>query len=193
MRAHFPVLGASRETTEKAWASNVARISAFNRYQSLSIAETERQLDELLHLRFPDLPLGAESCRLEDYARFLSLRSRVPVLNQLTADLMLLGTRANPIYRPIILGYQEIVSALARKKTRRITRRLDQLASARKETGARMEKIDDYLNWFEATQSQTRSGTFAEYLKAAGRSDDPEPRRRDPISVYLDVLEAQFQ
>jgi DNA-binding protein H-NS len=106
---------------------------------------------------------------------------------------MLLGTRANPIYRPIILGYQEIVSALARKKTHRITRRLEQLASARRETGNRMEKIDDYLNWFEATQSQTRSGTFAEYLKTAGRSDDPEPRRRDAISVYLDVLEAQFQ
>jgi hypothetical protein len=55
-----------------------------------------------------------------------------------------------------------------------------------------MEKIDDYLNWFEATQSQTRSGTFAEYLEAAGRSEDPQPRRRDAISVYLDALEAQF-
>jgi hypothetical protein len=106
---------------------------------------------------------------------------------------MLFGTRANPIYRPIVLGYREIASALARKKTRRVTRRLDQLASARKETGAVMEKIDDYLNWFEATQSQTRSGNFAEYLKAAGKSDDSEPRRRDPISVYLDVLEAQVQ
>ena len=177
-RAHLPVLGTSRETADKAGVSNVGRISAFNRYQSLSLAETERQLDQLLHLRFPDLSLGSESCRLEDYARFLRLASRVPVLNQLSTDLMLLGTRANPIYRPIILGYQEIVSALA---------------SARKETGGRMEKIDDYLNWFEATQSQTRSGTFAEYLKAAGRSDDPEPRRRDAISVCLDVLEAQFQ
>jgi hypothetical protein len=193
LRAHSPVLGASQATAEKAWVSTVARISAFNRYQSLSLAETERQLEQLLHLRFPDLSLGSESCCLEDYARFLRLASRVPVLNQLSTDLMLLGTRANPIYRPIILGYQEIVSALARKKTRRITRRLDQLASARKETGARMEKVDDYLNWFEATQSPTRSGTFAEYLKAAGRSGDPEPRRRDAISVYLDVLESQFQ
>ncbi|MEP6685444.1 MAG: hypothetical protein ABJB22_01595 [Verrucomicrobiota bacterium] len=189
LRAHFPVLGVSPKAAEEAWVSNVARISAFNRYQSLSIAETERQLDTLLHLRFPEL----ESCRLDDYTRFLRLPSRVPVLNQLGADLMLLGTRANPIYRPIILGYEEIVSALARKKTRRVARRLDQLANTRKETGARMEKIDDYLNWFEATQSQTRSGTFAEYLKAAGKSEDPEPRRRDAISVYLDVLEAQFQ
>ena len=71
--------------------------------------------------------------------------------------------------------------------------RLDQFATLRKETGALMDNIDDYLNWCEATQSQTRSGTFAEYLKATGKSDDSEPRRRDPIYVYLDVLEAQFQ
>ena len=193
LRAHFPVLGESQETAEKTWNSTVARISMSNRYQSLSIAETERQLDELLHLRFPDLSLGSESFRLDDYRRFLRLPSRAQVLNQLSANLMLFGTRANPIYRPIVLGYREIASALARKKTRRVTRRLDQLASARKETGAVMEKIDDYINWFEATQSQTRSGNFAEYLKAAGKSDDSEPRRRDPISVYLDVLEAQFQ
>ena len=161
------------------------------RYRSLSIAETEGQLDTLLHPRFPELSL--QSCRLEDYPRFLRLPSRVPVLNQPGTDLMLLGTRANPIYRPIVLGYQEIVSALVRKKTHRIASRLDQLASARKETGARMEKIDDYLNWFEATQSQTRSGIFAEYLKVAGKSNDPQPHRRDAISLYLDVLEAQFQ
>jgi hypothetical protein len=190
LRAHFPVLGASPVTAEKVWALSLARLSTFNRYQSLSLAETEHQLDELLQLRF-GAPIG--SCRLEDYTRFLRSPSRAPVLNQLSADLMLLGTRANPIYRPIIFEYQKIASALARKKTRRITHRLEQLASARIETGARMEKIDDYLNWFEATQSQTRSGTFADYLKAAGKSEEPVPRRRDPISVYLDVLEAQFQ
>jgi hypothetical protein len=52
LRAHFPVLDTSQQKAEKAWVSNVARISAFNRYQSLSLAETEHQLDALLHLRF---------------------------------------------------------------------------------------------------------------------------------------------
>ena len=89
-----------------------------------------------------------------------------------TTDLMLLGTRANP------------KKEVARKK------RVELLDGS---ISLPAPKIDDYLNWFEATQSQTRSGAFAEYLKAAGKSHDPEPRRRDPISVYLDVLEAQFQ
>jgi hypothetical protein len=164
LRAHFPVLGESQETAEKTWNSTVARISMSNRYQSLSIAETERQLDELLRLRFPDLSLGAESFRLQDYRRFLRLPSRAQVLNQLSADLMLFGTRAN-VYRPIVLGYRRSRRALARKNASRYSASISR--SARKETGAVMEKIDDYLNWFEATRSQTRR-KFCEYLKAAG-------------------------
>ena len=56
-----------------------------------------------------------------------------------------------------------------------------------------MRKINDYMNWFEATKSRGPSGAFADYLKAADAVSEPEPRRRDPISVYLDVLETQFQ
>jgi hypothetical protein len=49
------------------------------------------------------------------------------------------------------------------------------------------------MNWFEATQSRGSSGAFTDYLKAAALASEPEQRRRDPISVYLDVLETQFQ
>jgi hypothetical protein len=49
------------------------------------------------------------------------------------------------------------------------------------------------MNWFEATQQQTQSGAFAEYMKAAELAMERQPRRRDPISVYLDALEAQMQ
>ena len=55
-----------------------------------------------------------------------------------------------------------------------------------------MSDIDDYMNWFEATQMESRSGAFADYLRAA---DQPqaESRRRDPLSVYLDALEDRLE
>jgi hypothetical protein len=57
----------------------------------------------------------------------------------------------------------------------------------------RMSAITDYMNWFEATQSRSTSGVFAEYMKAAELAlEDQQSRRHDPISVYLDALEAQF-
>ena len=50
----------------------------------------------------------------------------------------------------------------------------------------------DYLNWFEATQAAEPSGMFAGYMKAAAPSTEREERKRDAISIYLDVLETQF-
>ena len=55
-----------------------------------------------------------------------------------------------------------------------------------------MTEIDDYMNWFEATQLETRSGIFAEYLNAADKMRAAAPRRHDPLSIYLDALEQQF-
>jgi hypothetical protein len=56
-----------------------------------------------------------------------------------------------------------------------------------------MGDIDDYMNWFEATQMENQSGAFSDYLKAANQSQVSMPRRRDPLSVYLDALEDQIE
>jgi hypothetical protein len=56
-----------------------------------------------------------------------------------------------------------------------------------------MSEIDDYLNWFEATQMNSGSGNFTGYLKAVDQLQVPAPRRHDPLSVYVDALEDQFE
>jgi hypothetical protein len=40
---------------------------------------------------------------------------------------------------------------------------------------------------------ETQSGAFNGYLKAANQSQVSAPRRRDPLSVYLDALEDQIE
>jgi hypothetical protein len=95
--------------------------------------------------------------------------------------------------RPIVREYQQIATRLAHGKRNRIAERLARLQDKRTKLAARMSDIDDYMNWFEATQSNSRSGVFADYLKAAGDSQVPAPRRRDALSVYLDSLAEQFE
>ena len=56
-----------------------------------------------------------------------------------------------------------------------------------------MEEIDDYMNWYEATQMESQSGAFNDYLKAANQSQVSAPKRHDPLSVYLDALEDQIE
>ena len=113
-------------------------------------------------------------------------------LKRLGTQLLLLSGRANPVYRPIVGEYQEIVARLLRRRTYHVARRLTELNVLRESLRRQMSAIGDYLNWFEATQAQTESGVFREYLRAVESTSEPEPRRRDPISVYLDALETQF-
>jgi hypothetical protein len=49
------------------------------------------------------------------------------------------------------------------------------------------------MNWFEATKLLRPSGEFADYMKAVEASTHPSASKRDPISVYLDALEVQFE
>jgi hypothetical protein len=95
--------------------------------------------------------------------------------------------------RPVAREYQQIAALLAGGKRRGIAKRLSHLDGIRKQLAARMGDIDDYLNWFEATQMERKSGAFNDYLKAASQSEVPAPRRRDPLSVYLDALEDQIE
>src|SRR3954462_14559973 len=110
----------------------------------------------------------------------------------MATNLSALATRAHPMCAPIIAEYARIVAKLQRGNTFAVTRRLEQLATTRRTISEQMRGVDDYLNWFEATSVTGPSGQFADYLKAADRAAHPERTRRDPISIYLDALETQF-
>jgi len=86
-----------------------------------------------------------------------------------------------------------MVAAIRRGNTLGVPKRLDELAAARKAISAQMSGIDDYLNWFEATNPVGPSGQFVDYMKAAERAAQQLPSRKDSISVYLDAVETEFE
>ena len=55
-----------------------------------------------------------------------------------------------------------------------------------------MSEVDDYMNWFEAAKLETPSGMFDDYLKSASDRHAQTPKRKDPLSVYLDAIEQEF-
>ena len=94
--------------------------------------------------------------------------------------------------RPVVQEYHKnIAFCLARGKTSGIATRLKRVKNARELLVGRVQEIDDYMNWFEATHIRGHSGSFAEYLKAP--EEPPKSRRRDAISVYLDSIESQVR
>jgi hypothetical protein len=186
LKAQFPVL--AREA-EKIWQSALTRARSAQGHQLLTFIESERQLDELLRVKIPDTEKSLDLSGLA--GRKASAAEKV-ALTELARTLLLFIGQANPVLRPIAREYQQMAALLARGKRRGITKRLVRLQSTREKLAARMTEVDDYMNWFEATQLPARSGVFADYLRAASQPQATGPRRRDPISVYLDALEDQF-
>ena len=191
LRSHFPGLFES-DRAEATWQKQIARLASDQPYHLLGSAETERCLDEMLRLRIAD-GSGEKTYQLTQFPIFLKQKPAKRRLESLRQELRVLATRAHPVYAPIIADYAEVSALLLRGKTLDVPRRLERLKNSRKAIASQMRGIDDYLNWFEATSLAAPGGEFADYLKAAKRAAQPVRSKRDPISVYLDALEMQFE
>ncbi|MDQ2824736.1 MAG: hypothetical protein M3R29_04745 [Verrucomicrobiota bacterium] len=189
LKAQFPLLRGS--DVERLWQKAVTKLSGAQKYQLLTFAETQRRLDEILAIKDPELHSG-KTLRLEDFLTAKNSPAHTAALFRVNKNLMLLSASANPVLRPTVAEYQEIAQRIATGKRNGLAERLARLKSTRTKLAARMNEVDDYLNWFEATQLKTKSGVFVDYLRTAAKTGEQEPRRRDPLSVYLDALEEQY-
>jgi hypothetical protein len=186
LQAHFPeTLG---RAPDKWWTLSVAQLSALDRYETLSAADTVVQLDRVLRFSIPAPDGRVGDYSLGDYKAFPKLPASRDVLRQVSQQLLLLGVRAHPSYQAIVQKDYELAEMLARGKTQSVPERLEQVANYRAVVERQRPAVDDYLNWYEATHSKTSSGAFSEILETV---DEALPRRRDPISVYLDSLELE--
>jgi hypothetical protein len=189
LRAHFPeTLG---RATAKWWALSVAQVSALDRYETLSAADTAARLDRVLRFSIPASDGPSRHYSLGDYQTFFELPGARAVLRQVSEELLLLGARAHPFYQVIVQEDYELAEILARGEVRRVPEKLERAASYRAAIERQSSAIDDYLNWCEATQSKTTSGAFSQILATAEVAEEALPHRRDPISVYLDSLEME--
>jgi hypothetical protein len=190
LKAQFPLLANDAERT---WQLALNRLKGLQTFRLLTFAESERRLDELLRVKISEPKKPVKLVRLDELAQHKLSASEKMAVDQLKRDLLFFVPQSNPVLRPIGCEYQAILAQLARGKRRGVPKRLSRLDATRQQLAARMTEIDDYLNWFEATQMNSGSGNFTGYLKAVGQSQVPAPRRHDPLSVYVDALEDQFE
>ncbi len=186
LQRQFPMLAGS--DVDRIWKSNIGSLS--RNYQLLAFTETERELDESLQIVGDEKSKGP--AKLRELAQRKILRPEVTLLKRLSERLLLLATRANPISRPTVQEYQQISSSLAAGKNKGVSGRLARTDALRRQISARMNEIDDYMNWCEATKVERQSGLFTNYLRIAAEPNRLRPPRHDALSVYLDALEEQL-
>jgi hypothetical protein len=190
LKAQFPLLA---DDAEKTWQLALNQLKSLQPFRLLTFAESEARLDELLRVKISEPKKAVRVMRLDELAHHKLSATEKMALDQLKRDLMFLIPQTNPVLRPIGREYQEIIALLARGKRRAVLKRLSRLELTRQQLAARMTEIDDYMNWFEATQMNSGSGNFTGYLNAVDQSEVPAPRRHDPLSVYVDSLEDQVE
>ncbi|HEX8294993.1 MAG TPA: hypothetical protein VF593_01730 [Chthoniobacteraceae bacterium] len=190
---HFPALSGGAGALQKWWTLNLARFAALNRHQSLSAIETDREIARLLE--FAVQPAKSKETRhfaIHEFAEYLKIPESREALAANRNALIGLSARANMLFRPILREYEETLALLERGKTRGIGARLEKTDRLRAVILQRVSEISDYLNWFEATQMNSRSNAFDDYLKTANELSEEEKKRRDPIGRYLDQLEKEY-
>ena len=193
---HFPQLAANPDSLEKWWTLGLARLAASDRFQAYTVQETDDHIEQLLSFPGPAdaKKTSVKTYRLSDFEKFTPLKQNKQMLEGTRAGLILLTGRANPLNRPIVMGYQEVVEELRHNHTKGVAEKLENLAQARKAVVKRREGIADYLNWYEATQMTDQSGAFEEYFRTARQVDRPQAvHRPDAISAYLDEMDMEYR
>jgi hypothetical protein len=178
LQKSFPQLAGN--DAENIWKSKIASVKDSSRTDLLTFLQTDERLNALL-----------KTLALEELCqKKLTVRQKLE-LKKFGEALMLFSARANPALRPIVQDYQQLAGQLALGKNHDVAKKLGDLGNLRAKLSARMGEVDDYMNWFEATQLQTSSGLF-ENLNASADNAVPRPRRKDAFSKYLDAMEQQF-
>jgi hypothetical protein len=188
----FPAL-ITGQTIQRWWTLSLARLAASDRHEGLTLEETNRELTAQIRLTVTTSKSGERrTFRLEDYREFIKLPASREVLRARQTALVALSARANALFRPVIAEYEQIVMLLSRGKSRGVDQRLAKAESYRQEVLRRLAQIEDYMNWFEATQLGIRSDAFDSYLKTAAEIAEQENRASDQITRYLDQLEREL-
>jgi hypothetical protein len=185
LKSQFPAVA---NEPEKTWRAHLAQLCAVEGPRLFSFAQTQQRLEQLLNGNSGP----ATEAQLAHFAQKKKVSSSDKLaLMALRQSLLELTLHANPLLRPIVQEYQQITVLLLTGKRRDVGQRLVRLKATRTRLAARMRDVDDYMNWFEATQSQTKSGVFVDYLRTAIKPPGHQHRRHDPLSIYLDALEQQ--
>lgn len=130
---------------------------------------------------------------LNDYQLIANRPDRGIILQRNIDLLAQLKLQANPLYRPLINDYAEVISLLMKGKDRGTPAKLAALDKRRGEISRKARAVESYADWYEASETKGYSGVFEDYLRLGEKIDKEIRPRTDAISKYLDALAKEYE
>lgn len=147
----FPSLGNSDASLEKEWTLSFASFGTQNEILSLDGPQTEIHIKRLLELDLNDPITGNRFVvSMEHFSDCLRLPGIQNLLTTRRIEWIALRERSHFLYRDVIDIYIQTCGQLARGNTTNVIQRLQAATLERESIAARLERIHDHLNWFEA-------------------------------------------
>ncbi len=137
-------------------------------------------------------PLTNANISLNNYQAIMKRKDRRDILQHNIAALNALQQRCAVLFRPIVADYSALISELSEGKEKDVAGRLKKLHE-RSQTALNQSKaVRDLLDVSEANSSPAMSGLFEDYIKLPETIQKELPKRKDPVSKYLDALDLEF-
>ena len=223
LQHYFPILSGSGNQLEKWWSLSLATIAQPTRMELMTMQETESELVEALQVTYQPPPTPAEKppgkllrllkkkpeppteapvdpppaapikASVEDFTPLLNQPQIKSITQQALLAITKLSLRAHPFYRGILDEYQKEIAKIPQRKTSGLAEAFADLSKRRAKMMSDARSVEDYLDWYEATQRESLSGSFRQYLQTAEQLDHPPTRRHDAISRYLDAIEKEYK
>ena len=128
-----------------------------------------------------------------EYRKILARPDRAKLVSFVRNRLIIVEMRGFHMLKPVVQDYREVLDKIDSGSSFDVDAALAQLTAQRESILQTTSDVSSYLDWFEATQRDERSGEFDDYFRAlrreANSSAKPQSLRRNVFSQALDDFE----
>ncbi|NBV87704.1 MAG: hypothetical protein EBS01_15865, partial [Verrucomicrobia bacterium] len=186
----FPLHNGTEASLQREWTLHLAASSSQVEMVALDGPQTEAEIQKLLLLDLTDPDTGQHfNYPLSQFDDYLRLPGSKSLLITRQLEWVALRDRAHFLYNEVINTYILACRDLAAGKTKDLVRRLRNATLERESIAARLSRISDALNWFEAVAAPRKwTPQLAEFYRVL----DELPPVSERVKAELDREERRL-
>jgi hypothetical protein len=195
LRTHFPQVNLGAKGLERWWMLQVAAMSEQKLTEAMTVKETEERLAEILELHLTDQKgrtYQVDVAAWQAVAAMATEEERIEAVRPASDLLAHLSFRCFPTYRPVIGGYLQLLSEIAKGTAEDPNTVLKNLQTFRTAEGDRFDQLEDLLDWYHLSSVKRESGEFEDFLRLKNTLREGDQVGSDPLHKYLDEVQKLF-
>jgi hypothetical protein len=187
----FPSLGRTEAEIQKEWTVQAASLATQRSRMTMTGEESEEALRRLVEIDVINSTTLKRVCYpIESFDEYLRLPGIRSLLQARQVEFLAMGTKAHFLYSEVIGLYAALCGDLIKGQVAGLPVRFRQARLERESIAARLSRVRDFMNWYEATPGSSEGKVD---LRKFYQILDEGEKGRAKISAALDALEASAQ